>query len=289
MVYLDNSATTKPSKKAIEYINNALCNVWGNPSSLHTLGFEAEMLMDKARKTVANSINGTPDEIVFTGSGTEANNTAIMAALAKKSGGNKVITTAIEHPSVLNTVNRLEDEGFTVIRLGIDKSGKISLSELEQALDSKTVLVSIMLVNNEIGTVQPVGEAVKIIRQIAPRALIHCDAVQAYGKIPINVKTLGVDMLTASAHKIHGPKGIGFLYCKKGVAIRPFITGGGQEKGRRSGTESLSLIAGFMGAVEELPDIRKQYAKMQEITDYAKDLFKKSDVVEINSPSDAIP
>ena len=289
MVYLDNSATTKPSKKAIEYINNALESTWGNPSSLHLLGMEAEMLVEKAREAVAKSISASPNEIIFTGSGTEANNTAIMAALGKRSMGNKIITTAIEHPSVLNTVKRLEDEGFQVERLNIGADGKILLSELEQKLDSKTVLVSIMLVNNEIGTLQPVAEAVKLVKKIAPRALFHCDAVQGYGKIPVNVKNLGVDLLTASGHKIHGPKGIGFLYCKKGVAIRPFITGGGQEKGMRSGTEAVPLIAGLLGAVEDLKDLKKQYEKTEELRDYAIEVLSGSGIVEINSPKDAVP
>ena len=289
MVYLDNSATTKPSKKAVEYVNDALCDNWGNPSSLHNLGFQAELLVNKARAAVAKSISCTEDEIVFTGSGTEANNTAIMTALYKKSGGNKIITTAIEHPSVLETVKRLEDTGFDVERLDIKADGKIDLAQLESIVDSKTVLVSIMLVNNEIGTVQPIADAVKIIRKIAPRAIIHCDAVQGYGKIPINVKNLGVDMLSASGHKIHGPKGIGFLYCKKGVALKPFITGGGQEKGRRSGTESVPLIAGLLGAVEDLPDLRKQSAIMKEIKDYAKEKFINSGFIKINSPEDSIP
>jgi len=289
MVYLDNSATTKPCEKAIKYINNALTETWGNPSSLHTLGFEAEMVMTDAREVMAKSISASADEIIFTGSGTEANNTAIMTALAKKSGGNRIITTAVEHPSVLNTVKRLEKDGFEIIKLDIGKDGKISLSQLEENLNSKTVLVSIMLVNNEIGTIQPVADAVKLIKKEAPRALVHCDAVQAYGKIPINVKKLGVDMLSASGHKIHGPKGIGFLYCKKGTAFPPFITGGGQEKGRRSGTESVPLIAGLKGAVEDLPDINKQYEKMAVIRDYAVNKFMEFDFISVNSPQDAIP
>lgn len=289
MVYLDNSATTKPSDRAVKYINNALCDNWGNPSSLHTLGFEAEMLMNKAREAVAKSISASSDEIIFTGSGTEANNTAIMTSLFKKNSGNKIITTAIEHPSVLNTVKRLENEGFQIVRLSVGKDGKISLDELEKNLDSKTVFVSIMLVNNEIGTIQPVNEAVKLIRKIAPRAIIHTDAVQAYGKIPVNVKKLGVDMLSASGHKIHGPKGIGFLYCKKGVNLSPFITGGGQEKGRRSGTEAVPLIAGLLGAVEDLPDIKAQYEKMTEVRDYAVKGFADSGFININSPEDSIP
>lgn len=289
MVYLDNSATTKPSKKAIEYINNALENVWGNPSSLHTLGFEAEQLLNKARECVAKSIGALPAEIIFTGSGTEANNTCLMAALHKKGIGNKIITTAIEHPSVLQTAKRLEDYGFEVVKLGTDSKGIIDLKELENNLDSKTVMVSIMMVNNEIGSVQPISEAAKIIKKLAPRALFHCDAVQGYGKIPIDVKKIGIDLLTASGHKVHGPKGIGFLYLKKGVSIKPFITGGGQERDMRSGTEALPLIAGLMGAVEELKDIKKKYEEMQAIRDYAVELFNESGIIKINSPKEALP
>lgn len=289
MVYLDNSATTKPSKKAVEYINKALLTHWGNPSSLHTLGMQAEMLVSDAREVIGDTIGADANEIIFTGSGTEANNTAIMAALHKKSAGYKIITSSIEHPSVLETVKRLEENGFEVIRLKVDQKGKIDLSELENVLDSRTVLVSIMLVNNEIGSVQPIGEVSRIIKKLAPRALFHCDAVQGYGKIPISVKDLGVDLLTASAHKIHGPKGIGFLYCKKGVSIRPFITGGGQERGMRSGTESVPLIAGFMGAAEDLKDIKKNYDKIRELRDYAVELFDNSGIAQVNSPIDACP
>lgn len=289
MIYLDNSATTKPSKKAIEYINKALTEAWGNPSSLHTMGMDAEMLLSDAREAVAKSIGAASEEIIFTGSGTEANNTALMAALYKKGQGNRIITTSIEHPSVLETVKRLEENGFEVIRLSVDRSGKINLSELENALNSKTVLVSIMLVNNEIGSIQPISDAAKLIKKIAPRAIFHTDAVQAYGKLPINVRELGVDLLTASGHKIHGPKGIGLLYCKKSVSIKPFITGGGQERGLRSGTESVPLIAGLMGALEDLGDIKKNYAKASELWNYAVSAFRNSGIALINSPEDACP
>lgn len=289
MVYLDNSATTKPSKKAIEYINNALNKTWGNPSSLHTLGIEAEMIVSDARKEVARSIGATDNEIVFTGSGTEANNTAIMSALYKKSGGNKIITTAIEHPSVLETVKRLEDEGFEVVRLPIGTDGKINLEDLKREVTSKTVLVSIMLVNNEIGTIQPIKEAIEIVKEVAPRAIFHTDAVQGFGKIPINVKNLGADLISFSGHKIHGPKGIGFLYIKKGTVIKPFITGGGQEKGMRSGTESVPMIAGLHGAVLDLGDIRKNHDNINEVKNYAIDIFTKSEIIKINSPKDSIP
>ena len=289
MVYLDNSATTKPSKQTIQYINKALEENWGNPSSLHGIGFDAEMLLNDARETVAQSIGAKPEEIIFTGSGTEANNTAIMSAIHKLSQGNRIITTAIEHPSVLETVKRLEGKGFEVIRLGVDSSGKIDLNQLKNHLNSKTVLVSIMLVNNEIGSIQPVSQASKIIKEIAPRAIFHCDAVQAYGKLPINVKDLGVDLMTASGHKIHGPKGIGFLYCKKGISIKPLITGGGQERGMRSGTEPIPLIAGLMGAIKDLGDIKSNYNKTEELWDYAAESFENSGIATVTSPKDSCP
>ena len=289
MVYFDNSATTKPCGKAIEYINEALTNNWANPSSLYDLGMNAEILVSKARQAIAKVISAREDEIIFTSSGTEANNTAVMAALYRKGIGKRIITTEIEHPSVLETVKRLEDEGFEVIRLKAQSDGTVSLSQLESCLDSKTVLVSIMMVNNEIGTIQPIKEAAKLIRKLSPRAYFHCDAVQAFGKVSINVKDLDVDMLTASAHKIHGPKGVGFLYCKKGVAIKPFITGGGQEKGLRSGTESVPLIAGFLGAVESLPDLKKQQAQLREIKEYAISKFSECEKIIINSPCQSVP
>lgn len=289
IIYLDNSATTKPCKTACEYINKALVENWGNPSSLHTMGINAEITVSDARECIAKKISARADEIIFTGSGTEANNTAIMTALARKGRGNKVITTELEHPSVLETVKRLEKDGFEVVKIGCDESGKINLSQLEKELNEKTVLVSIMLVNNEVGTTEPIAEASKLIKKLSPNALFHCDAVQGFGKVNINVKSLGVDLLSASAHKIHGPKGIGFLYCKKGVTIAPFITGGGQERGMRSGTESVPLIAGFMGAIEELGNLDETLKNIKELNLYARDLFLKSGFIDINSPDDALP
>lgn len=289
IVYLDNSATTKPCEKSVSYINKALTESWGNPSSLHRLGMEAEIALSDARETVARSINAKADEIIFTGSGTEANNTALLSALKAKRRGGRVIVTAIEHPSVLETAKRLETEGLEVIRLKPDSNGIIPLSSLENALTQNTVLVSMMLVNNETGAVQPVKEAAGMVKRTVPSALFHCDAVQGYGKLPINVKTLSVDLLTASGHKIHGPKGIGFLYCKKNVHISPFITGGGQERGLRSGTEPLPLIMGLMGAVEELPPLENQLKKQEELITFAKELFSKNPDIVINSPDGALP
>lgn len=289
IVYLDNSATTKPCKKACEYISDALLNNWGNPSSLHTLGIDAELLVNKSREAIAKQLGANPQEIIFTGSGTEANNTAIMSALYRKGAGNRIITTKIEHPSVLETVKRLENFGFEVLYLDTDQNGIVDLEQLKNLLNAKTVLVSIMLVNNEIGSIQPISEASKLIKSLSPNALFHCDAVQGFGKMPINVKNLGVDILSASGHKIHGPKGIGFLYKKNNVTIAPFITGGGQEKGLRSGTESVPLIAGLLGAVEELKGISENLKNISEINLYAREKISDLDFLEINSPEDALP
>ena len=289
IIYLDNSATTKPCKTACEYIDYALKNTWGNPSSLHTLGIDAEILVDKARKTIAKSIKALPEEIIFTGCGTEANNTAIMSVLARKNRGNRIITTKIEHPSVLETVKRLEKYGFEIITLDIKSNGIIDLDELKDALNDKTVLVSTMLVNNEIGSVEPIAEINKLIREKSPNALFHCDAVQGYGKLPIDVKKLGVDLLSVSAHKVHGPKGIGFLFKRRNITIPPYITGGGQEGGMRSGTESVPLIAGFMGACEEFGDLNESLSKVKELNLYAKKVLEDTGLVKINSTPDALP
>ncbi len=287
IIYLDNSATTKPCKKAIEHINNALSYNWGNPSSLHSLGIDAQIEVDDTRSLIAKTISAKPEEIIFTGSGTEANNTAIMSV--SRSRNKKVITSLLEHPSVLETFKRLEDSGFEVIRLGCNENGVINLTELEEALDSSVSLVSIMLVNNEIGSVQPIEEVSKLIKRLAPNALFHCDAVQGFGKLKINVKSLGVDLLSASAHKIHGPKGIGFLYCKKGTNLHPLITGGGQENGLRSGTESVPLIMGMKGAIEELPDYSTAENYIKNLNIYAREKFSSSGFITINSPENAMP
>ena len=289
MIYFDNSSTTKPCKKAIDNINNALSVNWGNPSSLHNLGVEAEAIVTETREKIAKLLNCRSDEIFFTGSGTEANNIAIMSFAGKKHAGKRIITTAIEHPSVLNTVKRLENYGYEIVYLHPDKFGVISLADLEDALTDDTALVSIMLVNNEIGAIQPVKEAAKITHEKAKNALFHCDAVQAFGKLPINIKNLGVDILTASGHKIHGPKGVGVLYAKKGINLLPLISGGGQEHGLRSGTESVPLIAGLLGAVEDLPNLDMQLKTQAAFVKYAKQKLTESDLVVLNSGDNALP
>ncbi len=289
IIYLDNSATTKPCKKAVEYINNALTNDWGNPSSLHILGMNAEDVITCARQIIAKTLSAKASEIIFTSCGTEANNMALMSVLNRKNRGNRIITTSIEHPSVLETAKRLETLGFEVFYLKPNQNGVINLSDLENALNDKTLLVSIMLVNNEIGSIQPIADAVRLTKSKSPNAYFHCDAVQAFGKMPINAQKLRVDLLTASGHKIHGPKGVGFLYKSQKCHIAPFITGGGQENGMRSGTEAVPLIAGLLGAVEDLPNLDTTLSKMRELYNYAKKRLSENDIAVINSFDDGLP
>ncbi len=290
MIYLDNSATTKPCETAIKYINSALTENWGNPSSLHIVGIEAEELLNKARKVLANSIGASATELYFTSGGTEANNIAVIGAARKlRRRGNRIVTTAIEHPSVKEAFDALEDEGFEVIRLTPDKNGLISEDDLFSAINDKTILVSIMLVNNEVGSLQPVKTAHEAIVKSGAPALLHTDAVQAYGKIPINVKNLGVDLLSVSGHKIHGPKGIGFLYVKKGVLLSPTVFGGGQEFGLRSGTQPMPNIAGLLGAYEELPDISSQLTIQKNLWNYATEKLSAFDFITINSNENCLP
>jgi len=290
IIYFDNSATTPPCETAIKYINKSLQNDWGNPSSLHSLGITAEQAVTEARKKIASLIGAKPNEIYFTSGGSEANNTAIFgAAYSRKKRGNRIVTTTIEHPSVLNCMKKLENEGFEVIYLPVNKKGVIEINDLSNAINEKTILVSIMAVNNEVGTVQPIGEAADIIKRNNAPALLHSDCVQAFGKLPINFSKLKIDLITASAHKVHGPKGIGFLYKKNGVSLPAFIYGGGQESGMRSGTESTPLISGFSGAIDELANIAENLEKQKEFLKYAKEKILKTNLVTINSPDDALP
>ncbi len=290
IVYLDNSSTTKPCEKSVEYINNALKNNWGNPSSLHILGMNAQNTVDSARQTVADMLCSRADEVYFTASGTEGNNTAILGvAKARKKRGNRIVTTAVEHPSVLETVKRLQEDGFEVIRLKPDENGRVRDTDIEEYINDKTVLVSMMLVNNETGAIMPVRYAADIIKKKGAPALLHCDAVQGFGKLPINVNMLGVDLLTLSGHKIHAPKGIGALYIKKGVTVRPLLTGGGQERGMRSGTESVPLICGLEGAVKDLPNLTEQLKIQYELKSYSEELFAQTGLVTVNSPADGLP
>ncbi|MBR2892784.1 MAG: cysteine desulfurase [Clostridia bacterium] len=287
--YLDNSATTKPCTGARQKMLYAIDECWGNPSSLHGKGIDADMLLLSARRAVAKSLSADEKEILFTSGGTESNNLAILgAAHAMKRKGNKVITSAVEHPSVLKCFDRLESEGFTTVQIPTDKRGLIDLEALEREIDESTVLVSIMAVNNEVGTIQPVDKIKSIIKRKSSPALFHIDAVQAYGKLPLNVKKLGADLMSISSHKIHGPKGAGALFVRNGTRLIPNALGGGQEKDLRPGTEPMVAIAGFFGAVEEL-NINKS---LSEVTALRSSFINKLSAIEgvsINSPDDALP
>ncbi|MBO4433093.1 MAG: cysteine desulfurase, partial [Clostridia bacterium] len=290
IVYLDNSSTTPVCEKAQKEIYLAVSKDFGNPSSLHILGFNAEKKVDLTREAIAEMIGAAPGEVYFTSGGTEGNNTALFgAAYARKKRGNKIVTTAIEHPSVLEPLKRLEDEGFEVVKIKPQADGTINEEDIFSAVDDKTVLVSIMLVNNETGAILPVAAARRAIERAKAPAFLHCDAVQAFGKLPLSVKELGVDLLTASAHKIHGPKGAGFIYVKSGVTIRPLLSGGGQEKGLRSGTEAVPAICGMYGALKSIGSIKENLKRVGGLRDYAVDKLREIGNIEINSPDSALP
>ena len=279
-----------PCSEAVSEINSALTVDFGNPSSLHRLGFNAEKRISACRAHIANMISVSDSEIYFNSGATEGNNTAIFgAAYARRKRGNRIVTTEIEHPSVLEPIRRLEEEGFEVIRIKPQSDGNISEEDIFGAINEKTVLVSIMLVNNETGAVLPVSAARKAIEKSNAPAVLHSDCVQAFGKMSINVNTLGADIITASAHKIHGPKGAGFIYVKKGVTLRPLILGGGQEKNFRSGTEAIPAICGLYGAVRAVGDMGENLKKVKELRDLAAAELKSGGIAVINSPNNALP
>lgn len=289
--YLDNSATTKPCDEALEAVKRCFTQNWGNPSSLYKLGMDAEDELISCREIIAKKLSCRPDEIFFTGSGTEDNNIAIRGAvLSRAKRGKRIVTTAFEHPSVSETITALQNEfGFEVVKLSPNESGHIPSSEYEKAITKDTIFVSIMLVNNEIGSIQDIRLAAETIKKVGSPALLHTDAVQGFGKLPIKPASLGVDLLSASGHKIHAPKGIGFLYIKKGVHITPTVFGGGQQNGIRPGTEPVPLIAGLGAAVEALPDAVKQLESIMALNLYAREKLLSLGIAEINSPEDALP
>ena len=252
MIYLDNSATTKPNAACVQAMTRLLCDTWGNPSSVHELGIAAERELKNARKEVAASLGAEPDRVFFTSGGTEADNWAIFSTCERlKKRGNHIVTTAVEHHAVLHPMKALEAKGFEVTYLQPDEAGFVSADTLKAALRPDTILVSIMMVNNESGAVMPIADMIRITRRLSPLALFHTDAVQGFLKIPFKAKTLGADLISVSGHKIHGPKGVGALYIRPGLPLPPFIHGGGQEKGRRSGTENVAGAVGLAAALKE--------------------------------------
>ncbi len=249
--YFDNSATTRVYPEVVTAMNDIMLMQYGNPSSMHRKGMEAEMVLRSARQTVAKTLKTDDRNILFTSGGTESDNMALIGcATAAIRSGKHIITTRIEHPAILETCAYLEEQGFEVTYLNVDKNGLIDLGELEDSIRSDTTVVSIMHTNNEIGAVEPVEEASRIIKAKNPNTLFHVDAVQGYGKFSINPKKAGIDLMSVSGHKIHGPKGIGFLYIGNGVKIHPIIHGGGQQKNLRSGTENVPGIVGLAKASE---------------------------------------
>ncbi len=289
-VYLDNSATTKPCREATEAVLYMMDENYGNPSSLHSAGIGAAKSLIAAREAVAGALGCEKEELYFTSGATEANNMALLgAAAAKRRAGNRIVTTAIEHESVTAAADELEKQGFEVIRLMPDRHGNITAQSIAEAVNDKTVLVSVMYINNEIGSVLPVDKIKRIIELKKAPALFHTDCVQAFGKVKFSPKKLGADLVSITAHKIHGPKGTGALYIKKGARILPRTFGGEQEKRMRPGTEAAPLIAGFGAAAAALPEISAQSAAIQELNQYLRSLLGGIDGVLFNSDDNASP
>lgn len=267
-IYLDNAATTRTRPEVLEAMLPYFSDKYGNPSSVYEFASQNRKALDEARLTIANSIGAESAEIYFTGSGTEADNWALIAtAEAYSSKGNHIITSKIEHHAVLHTCEYLKKRGYEITYIDVDENGIVKLDQLEKAIRPTTILISIMFANNEIGTIQPIREIGEIAKR--HKILFHTDAVQAYCQVDINVDELGIDMLSASAHKLHGPKAIGFLYIKNGIKIRSFIHGGAQERGRRAGTENVPYAVGFGKAVEiAMATMKERTRKETELRDY---------------------
>ncbi len=268
MIYLDNSATTKPCAAALEAVTDAMTNAWGNPSALYRLGFDAAKQLRLARNRVASAMGAEPERVFFTSGGTDADNWAILGT-AKKQGkrGRHIVTTAIEHHAVLHTLRELTSQGFEVTYLQPDAMGRVGVDALRDALRPDTVLVSVMMVNNEVGSVMPIAQMARLTHRLSPEAVFHTDAVQGFGKIPFSAKTLGADLISVSSHKIHGPKGCGALYISPRLKSFPAaLHGGGQESGYRSGTEATPALFGFGAACAEVfPTMQADTARERQL------------------------
>ncbi len=286
--YLDNSATTQPCKEAVDKMNYALKTCWGNPSSLHAKGIAASELLEESRRNIAKALSCETDEIYFTSGGTESNNIAVFgAANAQKRRGSRIITTSIEHSSI--EVKALENQGYDVVRLRVNERGVIDERQLYAATNPSVVLISMMYVNNEVGSIQPVEFAKRAVVHSGANALIHCDAVQAFGKIRLKPYNMGVDLMSISSHKIHGPKGAGALFVKKGTRLIQHTYGGLQESKIRPGTEPVPAIAGFGAAAAAIPDYAQSLKYATELRDYMVSKLGTIEGVRINSPENALP
>ena len=283
-VYFDNSATTKPYDEVIEAVSKGMKEYFGNPSSLHKIGMNCEKRLNEAREYFASTIKCNKEEIYFTSGGSEGNN-LILKGLLKP--GHHFITTAFEHHSIISTCKQLEEKGVKVTYLDVDSEGRISLEDLEEAITKDTVLVSIMQVNNEIGVIQDIEAIGKLIKERSSRAKFHVDAVQGYGKLPIDVNKSNVDFLTVASHKIHGPKGVGFIYIKKGIILNSLISGGSQEKGIRAGTENLPGIIGFEKSAQmTFEEMESRYDKVLELKKYFVERLNEIKDIRVNGEID---
>lgn len=285
MIYFDNAATTRVFPEVLEAMQEAMEVTYGNPSAKHIKGMEAENKIKEAQEVIAKTLRAKSKEIFFTSGGTESNNTAILGtAMANRRKGMHIITTKIEHASVYEPMYHLEDLGFEITYLDVDSSGIINLDQLNDAIREDTILVSCMMVNNEIGTIEPIAEIGKLIKEKNPDTIFHVDAIQAYAKIPIVPKNMGIDLLSMSGHKIHGPKGVGFIYIKEGTKISPIIFGGGQQKGMRSGTENVPGIVGLSVACKKM--IGDQYEnaeKIRQVKEYFQERIREIEGIKDNS------
>lgn len=290
-IYLDNAATTKPCGEAVSAAVDAMTENYGNPSSLHRAGLDAQLAVDRARKAIAASIGADSSEIYFTSGATESNNLAlrgISAAYGRKR--RKIVISSVEHASVDETASVLEKNGFEIVRISPRDDGRFYADDFISACDENTCLVSMMLVNNETGYIMPVRETFMAVKRSFPEIITHCDCVQGYMKLPIKAASLGADLISLSAHKIHGVKGVGAIYIKKGVRVIPIVTGGKQEKGIRSGTESVPLIAAFGAAVDKFrPTIAERYERVSQLKSHLLGKMGGIENVAVNSPSDGSP
>jgi len=283
-VYLDNSATTRVLPEVARLMTEIMCKDYGNPSSMHRKGVEAEQYIRYAKETLAKILKVSEKEIIFTSGGTESDNLALIGcAMANARRGRHLITTRIEHPAILQTCAYLESQGFQITYLPVNKQGQVQLEELRKAMTPETILVSIMHTNNEIGSLQPIAEAGELIKKLNPGTLFHVDAVQGFGKARIYPKKMNIDLLSVSAHKIHGPKGVGFLYVGDKVKIQPTVHGGGQQKNLRSGTENVPGIAGMAKAAEILyADLDRELEKLYDLKEYFIKGLRRMDGIQVN-------
>lgn len=290
-IYLDNCAATRVDEDTGAVAMTMMFEEYGNPSSLHSKGLAAQLRLDRARQQVAAALGCAQEEVVFTSGGTESNNLALLGgAEALRRRGKTIVTTAVEHSSVLEPLRYLENQGYTLNIVPPLPDGRMDAAQMAEAVDEDTVLVSCMLVNSEVGAINPVAEIARKVHERNPRILVHCDAVQALGKIPFSAAKLGVDLLSASAHKIHSPKGSGALYIRKGVRILPRSLGGGQERGLRSGTESTPLACAFGYAAEKLTAaLPENTARVRRICEHFVNKAKDFDGLCMNSPADSTP